>query len=147
MKTRACSDRSGRAASVAPWPALPASRQRRRDVRRNAVSQTALHVVAAGPCPLLCPVPFTCLSPCRRGHRQPQPSPPVRGEMHPAKLFCPEAGKTFAVCPRTVVSGRGSDAPCGEGSQTGDGEYRREQRQVPAKRQNRGSRNSTDDGG
>ncbi len=43
-------------------------------VRRNAVSQTALHVVAAGPCPLLCPVPFTCLSPCRRGLIQPQPA-------------------------------------------------------------------------
>ncbi|WP_244588148.1 single-stranded DNA-binding protein [Escherichia coli] len=27
-KPRACSDRSGRAASVAPWPALPASRQK-----------------------------------------------------------------------------------------------------------------------
>ncbi|ONG16951.1 hypothetical protein BXT95_20495, partial [Escherichia coli] len=27
----------------------------------------------------LCPVPFTSLSPCRRGHRQPQPSPPVQG--------------------------------------------------------------------
>ncbi len=39
----------------------------RRDVRRNAVSQTALHVVAAGPCPLLCPVPFTCLSPLSPG--------------------------------------------------------------------------------
>ena len=39
----------------------------------------ALSVVAAGPCPLLCPVPFTCLSPCRRGQRQPQPSPPVQG--------------------------------------------------------------------
>ncbi|KYT53010.1 transporter, partial [Escherichia coli] len=51
----------------------------RRDVRGNAVSQTALHVVAAGPCPLFCPVPFTCLSPCRRGQRQPQPSPPVQG--------------------------------------------------------------------
>ncbi|EFO1285892.1 hypothetical protein DWU50_23025 [Escherichia coli] len=51
----------------------------RRDVRGNAVSQTALHVVAAGPCPLLCPVPFTCLSPCRRGLIQPQPSPPVQG--------------------------------------------------------------------
>ena len=48
--------------------------KRRRDVRSNAVSQTALHVVAAGPCPLFCPVPFTCLSPCRRGHRQPQPA-------------------------------------------------------------------------
>ncbi|HBN3074860.1 TPA: hypothetical protein L2E96_004796, partial [Escherichia coli O25b:H4-ST131] len=39
----------------------------------------ALFVVAAGPCPLLCPVPYTCLSPCRRGQRQPQPSPPVQG--------------------------------------------------------------------
>ncbi|EEV5714652.1 DUF1472 domain-containing protein [Escherichia coli] len=49
------------------------------DARGNAVSQTALHVVAAGPCPLFCPVPFTCLSPCRRGLIQPQPSPPVQG--------------------------------------------------------------------
>ncbi|WXP55171.1 hypothetical protein WHU11_27025 (plasmid) [Escherichia coli] len=54
--------------------------KRRRDVRRNAVSQTALHVVAAGPCPLLCPVPFTCLSPCRRGLIQPQPAAPVQGK-------------------------------------------------------------------
>ncbi|EFB9003414.1 DUF1472 domain-containing protein, partial [Escherichia coli] len=54
--------------------------KRRRDVRSNAVSQTALHVVAAGPCPLFCPVPFTCLSPCRRGHRQPQPAAPVQGK-------------------------------------------------------------------
>ncbi|EGI48164.1 YchA-1 [Escherichia coli H299] len=53
--------------------------KRPRDVRGNAVSQTALHVVAAGPCPLFCPVPFTCLSPCRRGLIQPQPSPPVQG--------------------------------------------------------------------
>ncbi len=28
VKKRACSDRYGRAASVAPWPALPASRQK-----------------------------------------------------------------------------------------------------------------------
>ncbi|EER5660875.1 DUF1472 domain-containing protein [Escherichia coli] len=49
------------------------------DARGNAVSQTALHVVASGPCPLFCPVPFTCLSPCRRGLIQPQPSPPVQG--------------------------------------------------------------------
>ncbi|MBW6101601.1 hypothetical protein HTY54_27895 [Escherichia coli] len=55
-------------ASVAPWPALPGIPAKgRRDVRRNAVSQTALHVVAAGPCPLLCPVPFTCLSPLSPG--------------------------------------------------------------------------------
>ncbi|MCW3234708.1 hypothetical protein N5T46_27055 [Escherichia coli] len=42
--------------------------------KENAVSQTALHVVAAGACPLLCPVPYTCLSPCRRGLIQPQPA-------------------------------------------------------------------------
>ncbi|EZJ32122.1 hypothetical protein AD32_5331 [Escherichia coli 2-460-02_S4_C3] len=58
--------------AVACAPGIPA--KGRRDVRRNAVSQTTLHVVAAGPCPLFCPVPFTCLSPCRRGHRQPQPA-------------------------------------------------------------------------
>ena len=58
--------------AVACAPGIPA--KRRRDVRGNAVSQTALHVVAAGPCPLLCPVPFTCLSPCRRGLIQPQPA-------------------------------------------------------------------------
>ena len=39
----------------------------------------ALFVVAAGACPLLYPVPCTRLSPCRRGQRQPQPSPPVQG--------------------------------------------------------------------
>ncbi|HAH3671654.1 TPA: hypothetical protein GF950_20520 [Escherichia coli] len=58
-------------------PGIPA--KGRRDVRGNAVSQTALHVVAAGACLLLCPVPFTCLSPCSRGLIQPQPSPPVQG--------------------------------------------------------------------
>ncbi|EFH4210659.1 hypothetical protein F9490_23920, partial [Escherichia coli] len=36
--------------AVACAPCIPA--KGRRDVRRNAVSQTALHVVAAGPCPL-----------------------------------------------------------------------------------------------
>ncbi|MCW7209401.1 hypothetical protein [Escherichia coli] len=41
-------DLSGRAASIAPWPALQASAKRRRD-ERNSVSQAALHVVAAGP--------------------------------------------------------------------------------------------------
>ncbi|EEQ7253498.1 hypothetical protein E9T73_005149, partial [Escherichia coli] len=36
--------------AVACAPGIPA--KRRRDVRSNAVSQTALHVVAAGPCSL-----------------------------------------------------------------------------------------------
>ncbi|CAD5739225.1 Uncharacterised protein [Escherichia coli] len=49
------------------------------------------------------------------------------------KTFCPKAGKNFCGLPRTVVSGRGSDAPCGEGSQKGDGEYRREQKAGPRK--------------
>ncbi|EBS9005751.1 hypothetical protein CF455_17160 [Salmonella enterica] len=53
-------------------PGIPAKRCR--DVRGNAVSQTALHVVAAGACPLFCPVPHTCMSPCRRGLIQPQPA-------------------------------------------------------------------------
>ncbi|EFB5463721.1 hypothetical protein FNW50_23970 [Escherichia coli] len=53
-------------------PGIPA--KRRRDVRSNAVSQTALFVVAASPCPLLCPVPHTRMSPCRRGLIQPQPA-------------------------------------------------------------------------
>ncbi|PXP74358.1 hypothetical protein AIW89_22020 [Salmonella enterica] len=53
-------------------PGIPA--KGRRDVRRNAVSQTALHVVAAGPCSLPCRVPHTRLSPCRRGLIQPQPA-------------------------------------------------------------------------
>ncbi|MUN05469.1 hypothetical protein GNZ04_25120, partial [Escherichia coli] len=39
--------------AVACAPGIPA--KGRRDVRGNAVSQTALHVVAAGPCPLFCP--------------------------------------------------------------------------------------------
>ncbi len=44
-----------------------------------------------------------------------------------------ENPRLFPAGPRTVVSGRGSDAPCGEGSQKGDGEYRREQKAGPRK--------------
>ncbi len=36
------------------------------------------------------------------------------------KIFYPKPGKKFCVLPRTGASGRGSDAPCGEGSQTGE---------------------------
>ncbi|EFO1392652.1 hypothetical protein DWH25_24445, partial [Escherichia coli] len=49
--------------AVACAPGIPA--KGRRDVRRNAVSQTALHVVAAG---------HWCLVPTAKSHRcQPEP--------------------------------------------------------------------------
>lgn len=65
------------------------------------------------------------LSPCRRGLIPPQPATPVQGEVNSPQNFLPEnPGKKFCVLPRTVASGRGSDAPCGEGSQTGDGSTR-----------------------
>ncbi|EES1545050.1 hypothetical protein JJA65_003726 [Escherichia coli] len=49
--------------AVACAPGIPA--KRRRDVRSNAVSQTALHVVAAGPCSLPAGAthPYESLSP------------------------------------------------------------------------------------
>ncbi len=131
--------------AVACAPGIPA--KGRRDVRRNAVSQTALHVVAAGPCPLLCPLPFTCLSPCRRGHRQPQPSPPVQGEMHIPPNFLPRSrqkllrsapGQSF---PAVAVMPLAAKVLKQVMVNTGGNKE-----QVPAKRQNRGSRNSTDDG-
>ncbi|EDQ4720323.1 hypothetical protein CPY19_004173 [Salmonella enterica subsp. enterica] len=51
-KPPACSDRSGRAASVAPWPALPASRQKTPGCKGQRRFAHALSVVAAGPCSL-----------------------------------------------------------------------------------------------
>ncbi len=108
----------------------------RRDVRRNAVSQTALHVVAAGPLPVVVSGAIHLFKPpVAGGHRQPQPSPPVQGvKCTSRKTFCPEAGKNFCGLP----PGQSFPAvavmpPCGEGSQTGDGEYRREQRAGPRK--------------
>ncbi len=45
--------------------------------------------------------------------------------MYSPQNFLPKTRqKLLRFCPRTVVSVRGSDGPpCGEGSQTGDGEY------------------------
>ncbi|VCZ28349.1 hypothetical protein BANRA_05474 [Escherichia coli] len=63
--------------------------------------------------------------------------------MNAHKIFTQNPVK-FCVLPRTGASGRGSDA-CGEGSQTGEVHTQGIQQQVPAKRQNRGSRNSTGD--
>ncbi|EHX67916.1 hypothetical protein ECDEC13C_0993 [Escherichia coli DEC13C] len=41
--------------------------------------------------------------------------------MNSPQNFYLKPGKKFCVLPRTGASGRGSDAPCGEGSQKGDG--------------------------
>ena len=108
----------------------------------------ALFVVAAGPCPLLCPVPYTRLSPCRRGKDSHNRLRQSRGEMHIPQKFLPGSrqkllrsapGQSFPVVTvmplaakvlkRVMVNTGGN------------------KRQVPAKRQNRGSRNSTGDGG
>ncbi len=119
--------------TVAPWPALrhpgkrpPGCKGQRRFANRASRG-------CGGCLPLLCPVPFTCLSPCRRGQRQPQPLRQSRGEMHIPQNFLPKSRQKVLRSARTVVSGRGSDAPCGEGSQKGDGEYRREQKAGPRK--------------
>ncbi len=69
--------------------------------------------------------------------------------MHIPQNFLPRSRqKLLRSAPRTVVSGRGSDASLAAKVlkqvmvNTGGNKE-----QVPAKRQNRGSRNSTDDGG
>ncbi|MGS2377098.1 single-stranded DNA-binding protein (plasmid) [Escherichia coli] len=67
--------------------------------------------------------------------------------MHIPQNFCPEAGKTFAVCPRqsfpsVAVMPHAAKVLKKVMVNTGGNK-----RQVPAKRQNRGSRNSKDDGG
>ncbi len=107
----------------------------------------ALSVVAAGPCSLPAEVPHTRMSPCRRGddsHNLPRTDCPVVNEQ-PTKFFTQNPVKSFAFCPGQVrqavavmplaakVLKRVKFIPQGI------------QQQVPAKRQNRGSRNSTGD--
>ncbi len=46
----------------------------------------------------------------------------------PQNFFTQNPVKILRSAQTRCASGRGSDAPCGEGSQTGDGEYRREQK-------------------
>ncbi len=62
--------------------------KRRRNVRSNAVSQTALHVVAAGPCslPASATHPYESLSP---GLRQPQPAALTVGVNEQPTKFLP----------------------------------------------------------
>ncbi len=90
------------------------------DARGNAVSQTALHVVAAGPLPVVLSGAIHLFKPpCRRGaDTATTVSASPGGEMYIPQNFLPRSRqKLLRSAPRTVVSGRGSDAPCGEGSQ------------------------------
>ncbi len=66
-------------------------------------------------------MPYTCLSPCRRGKDSHNRLRQSRGEMHIPQKFCPKAGKNFCGLPPDSRFRPCSDAPCGEGSQTGDG--------------------------
>lgn len=117
-----CCDRSGRAPLSRRYLRSPHP-GKRRNVRGNAVSRTrsaslrrSLLILMSGT--------FSRLCSCRRGLIPPQPSaPPVQGEMNSPQNFLP--GKNFCVLPRTGASGRGRDAPCGEGSQTGEVQFRR----------------------
>ncbi len=123
---------------VAPWPALwhPGKRPpgwgatpfANRASRRCGGS---LPVVLSGAIHL-----FKPLSP---GARQPQPSPPVQGEMHIPQNFLPRSRQKLLRSAWTVVSVRG-DAHAAKVLK-GDGEYRGT-KAGPRKRQNRGSRNS-----
>ncbi|HCP5599397.1 hypothetical protein HEK42_024475 [Escherichia coli] len=96
----ACSDRSGRAASVAPWPALPASRQKApecKEQRRfaNRASRRcggSLPVVMSGAIHL-----FKPLSPGAKTATTVSASPGVKCTSR--KTFCPKAGKNFCGLP------------------------------------------------
>ncbi|WPM86228.1 single-stranded DNA-binding protein (plasmid) [Apirhabdus apintestini] len=61
---------------------------------------------------------------------------------HVPENFCGQ--KLFAAAPDTCLR-QWRLRTCGEGSQTGEVKYPGKFQQVPAKRQNRGSRNSTGD--
>ncbi len=73
-RNHACSDRSGRAASVAPWPALPASRQKAPECKEQRRFANRASRRCGGSLLIACQVPHTRMSPCRRGLRQPQPA-------------------------------------------------------------------------
>ncbi|QJS66432.1 single-stranded DNA-binding protein [Escherichia coli] len=64
----------------------------------------------------------------------------------PQNFFTQNPVKKFCVLPVTGASGRGSDALAAKVLKQVMVNTGGNKRQVPAKRQNRGSRNSTDDG-
>ncbi len=127
---------------LSPWPALPASRQRPPGCKGQRRFANRASRRCGGSLLIACRVPHTRMSPCRRELIQPQPAALTVGVNEQPTNFYPEPGKILRS--ETGVSGRGSDA-CGEGSQTGEVHTTGIQQQVPAKRQNRGSRNSTGD--
>ncbi len=102
-ETLACSDRSGRAASVAPWPRSrhPGKRppgckaQRRFAQRSSSLRRVPAHCLPGATHPL---------SPCRRGLIQPQPAAlTVQGNEQPTKFFTRNPVKNFAFCPDRCV--------------------------------------------
>ncbi len=94
-KPRVCSDRNGRATLVAPWPALPASRQKTPGCKANAWWRC---------CGGLPPLSLRChaisFQPRRRGQKTAttvSASPGVKCTSR--KTFCPKAGKNFCGLP------------------------------------------------
>jgi len=123
----------------------------RRDVRRNAVSRCRASRHCDDPCRIIpgSISPFKYLSP---GLIQAQPAllsmgrQAFRSKYFPAIPQAPLDRKIFPAHPRTSAPGHARLRPRGEGSQTGEGHTKGTVRQVPQKRQHRGSRNSTGDG-
>ncbi|MBP1523145.1 hypothetical protein IU399_29555 [Salmonella enterica subsp. enterica serovar Worthington] len=90
MKTPACSDRSGRAASVAPWPALGIPAKDRRDVGATPFRKprfTSLRRVPAR-CSVRAIHLFKPLSPGAKTATTVSASP---GEMHIPQNFLPRS--------------------------------------------------------
>ncbi len=120
----ACSDRSGRAASVAPWPALPASRQKAPECEeQRRFANRASRRCGGSPAHCLPSATHPYESPVAGGLRQPQPAALTVQWVNeqPTKIFYPEPGKKiFAFCPGQVRQAVAVMPPCGEGSQTGE---------------------------
>ncbi|EIH5044075.1 hypothetical protein ACOEKU_005436, partial [Escherichia coli] len=97
LKNQACSDRSGRAAPVAPETALPAHLT----VCKATAPDGAVNPSAATPAACFPLWTF-------RGLKRPQHGAAVQGKMYQPQNFLPQASKTFASAPgqlpRDVVS-------------------------------------------
>ncbi len=98
VKTRACSDRSGRAASVAPWPALGIPAKDRRDVGQRRFANRASRR-CGGSLPVVLSGAIHLFKPLSPGQRQPQPSPPVQVKCTSRKTFAQKQAKLLRSAP------------------------------------------------